>query len=1815
MAATYPQIAGVEFDGELGAGAHSIVYRGKHHGARCAIKLPRAKARWSRWIYREAVALARVKHALLPTVLEVGEVDGLPYLVMELVEGKTLADQLADRGALDEESAATIASQLAEVLGAVHSTGLVHRDVKPRNIVMQPGSGALKLVDFGFATPMERVGGDTAGTQAYAAPEQLAPPGRVDARADLYAVGRVLFECLTGIRPSTAVALHGGEARDDLVARGVSPTLADIAAGLLREAASERYPDAHALQSELSRFNAGLPALGTKAYYSAGDGGSDDRGLFIGRGAELARIVGTCRAVHDGGALVLVRGARGAGKSRLLAAAARESRTFARVVSVASRQDDPPLSTLRRLLEAYCDEHVVGTQGANAFRSSIGNLASVARLIAPRRLNALLRGPAAVIDVGAGSDALVEGAAQMLLELARGHIGQQQGSLILTIDDAQWLDPASEDALIRVAHRVDEAPLTLILGSRAALAGSRFVSVRPARFVDVEIPKLSREDVRDLIAAYLGERTVDDALVGRIAAIAGGTPLGVLEVLGAFLDAGALRPHARGWIFDSARTDRVVLPQGALALLGRRLGELPPATLRVLEVAALIGTLFEDALVARVAQVSIDDLGYGLASARRAGLVEAEDSGRHQFVHDSLREMLVDDVPAAMTRQLHQRIAESLAIEAEPTFEDLCAAANHYVHGDSTNRPRAFRIARAAGEAALRRFDNETALRYFDQAKVIAESDDIALDTAFFRSIGEANLRLGFLNESLKAFETALALGEDPVTRASVIGRLSWVHQTRAEPEKAWSMLDRAFHTLGARMPIEDAASAASTSAHVARARLGRLFARPRRRDQRETDLLCELHYQNARLGLEYNKPARLVQSSLEARELSERGGSEAMKARASAFYALVMIALGRRVAGREEGARAKAAAEAVGDAPTIAFCVQLQAVSASFAGDIDESLVLFRECLDVHGPWLEMNEYSQNVSACDLLESLRGRARSAWQWVERAVERLRRSRTRPVVAEFLVHRARAALAAIGREVKDDPWLINQLASISPKEAGHGFHRLISWSPRVRYYLERGDLGADFEELVQAFNAEGHNARSVHLAVAEYYVCVAHGRIHQCLRAPIAMRRLQLPALRAAIEDLAACAKVPLLKAHRVLAEAYLAHFEGKTKRVARLLTEAEAVANEQSCPWVLYGVARLRAHMLKESGKAEAARDQARVAEVFALDHGAATRTRWIREEFGLADASDSPFVDTAQLSLLSSSSSSRSSSRTNRQLAALLQVARAPKRDLKAEQQAAVILDELISVLQAERGTIWYQPELGVPGTAVVRHRGSAVSVSVGADTPRGQLLRRVQGKGESWPAIDPVADVGGSSFFLSNPADDGSIFDRSRVMAVPLFLYDKATGALAIERGLDGPPFTADDRSLLELLSHQVPIALEIARLLFEREQVHASLQHGKKMEAMGQLAGGLAHDFNNMLAAMKVSLNAAQERALADEELTVELEIIGDAMQRAAQLTGQLLSFSRHQPVPIAVHDVNHLVVSLEPMLRRVAGQGINVIVKTSSAVDPVEVDQSSFDQALVNLLINARDAMPNGGTFSILTKNVTLIGGAAQRANLPEGDYVEVEASDNGEGMSAETLARIFEPFFTTKAAGRGTGLGLAMVYAFARNCGGGIEVSSELGVGTKFRIYLKRADRARTSRPARPTTTSSSVATVGGNDDLKREGPDTILVVDDDDLVRRSIAKILERNGYRVLAASGSSEALDVARQHGARIALIILDVLMPGLTGPELGRRLYDLNLPAKMLFVSGFSPESIQIEEAQVAAESLLQKPFSQAVLLERVRSLMHS
>ncbi len=374
--------------------------------------------------------------------------------------------------------------------------------------------------------------------------------------------------------------------------------------------------------------------------------------------------------------------------------------------------------------------------------------------------------------------------------------------------------------------------------------------------------------------------------------------------------------------------------------------------------------------------------------------------------------------------------------------------------------------------------------------------------------------------------------------------------------------------------------------------------------------------------------------------------------------------------------------------------------------------------------------------------------------------------------------------------------------------------------------------------------------------------------------------------------------------------------------------------------------------------------------------------------------------------------------------------------------------------------------------------------------------------------------------------------------------------------------------------------------------------------QRMEAVGRLAAGIAHDFNNLLTAILGSTDLLLEALAPDHPAREDALESRQAALRAADLTRQLLAFSRRQVLAPRVLDLNDVVREVERMLRRLIGEDVTLRTVLAADLAPVRADATQLEQVLVNLAVNARDAMPRGGAVTIETANVSLDG--AYVANQPlvaAGDYVMIALSDTGTGMDAETQARVFEPFFTTKARGKGTGLGLATVYGIVKQSGGYIWVYSELGIGTTFKVYLPRVAGGEVAEPrgAVPVTTPTL------------HGSETILVVEDQEEVRTLIRKILEARGYHVLTAANGGAALETAAAHAGPIHLLLSDVVMPGMSGREVSRLLSPTRLSMRTLYVSGYTDESIVQHGVLEAGVEFLQKPFTAEGLLRRVREVL--
>jgi len=388
----------------------------------------------------------------------------------------------------------------------------------------------------------------------------------------------------------------------------------------------------------------------------------------------------------------------------------------------------------------------------------------------------------------------------------------------------------------------------------------------------------------------------------------------------------------------------------------------------------------------------------------------------------------------------------------------------------------------------------------------------------------------------------------------------------------------------------------------------------------------------------------------------------------------------------------------------------------------------------------------------------------------------------------------------------------------------------------------------------------------------------------------------------------------------------------------------------------------------------------------------------------------------------------------------------------------------------------------------------------------------------------------------------------------------------------------------------------------REVSERKQLEEQFLQAQKMEAVGRLAGGIAHDFNNQLTVIKGYCDLLLAEPADESGSRLELQEIRAAADRAQKLTAQLLAFSRKQVLKPTVTNLNEVLREMHNPLARMIGEDVRLAVVTDPNLGNVRVDRSQVQQALMNMVVNARDAMPAGGRLMIETANVSLDDAYAQRhAGASAGPHVMLAVSDTGRGMDGVTMERIFEPFFTTKEAGKGTGLGLSMVYGFVRQSGGTVYVYGEPGRGATFKVYLPRV-----FEPDEAPKPGSAVDETPGGDE-------TILVAEDDQSVRQLIVRTLRERGYTVLEASGPEEAIRLSTDHAGAIGLLITDVIMPAMNGPDLAERLHARRAATRVLYVSGYAENAVVHHGLLDEGVQLLSKPFQAAGLAQMVRQIL--
>jgi two-component system, cell cycle sensor histidine kinase and response regulator CckA len=393
-----------------------------------------------------------------------------------------------------------------------------------------------------------------------------------------------------------------------------------------------------------------------------------------------------------------------------------------------------------------------------------------------------------------------------------------------------------------------------------------------------------------------------------------------------------------------------------------------------------------------------------------------------------------------------------------------------------------------------------------------------------------------------------------------------------------------------------------------------------------------------------------------------------------------------------------------------------------------------------------------------------------------------------------------------------------------------------------------------------------------------------------------------------------------------------------------------------------------------------------------------------------------------------------------------------------------------------------------------------------------------------------------------------------------------------------------------------------AVLIFRDITERRQLEEQLAQSQKMEAIGRLAGGVAHDFNNLLTVISVYTELLLSRRNRHDQLERYATEIKKAVDNATALTSQLLTLSRKQMLQPRVLELNAMIANMAEVVQRLLGQAIELIFLPRATMGSVNVDPAQLEQVILNLVMNARDAMPQGGTLAIETADVEWDELQARRYGRAQpGPYVMLAVSDTGCGMDAVTRSRLFEPFFTTKSGGRGTGLGLSIVYGVISQSGGHIDVDSAPGRGAVFRVYLPRVEKLAVVQ--KPSASATRL----------QQGSETVLLVEDEEEVRAAVSESLQMRGYTVLKARHAKEALTICRRHEGPIHLLLTDVVMPQMTGPKLAQRIFLLRPEIKVLYVSGYTSDALAQRNMMDRGTAFLQKPFTPDTLARQVRAVL--
>jgi diguanylate cyclase (GGDEF)-like protein len=1457
-----PTIPGLIVRERLGGGAQSTVYRVQRDGHDHALKILREEAssegreEAARSFRREAAVLACLHHPALPEIHEVGQSDGRPYLIMELLDGRDLAEVLRD-GPLPERELVAYAMEIADALTAAHRHGLVHRDVKPANIIIV-GDHA-KLIDFGLATHAGRSIDDdvVTGTMLYSSPEQNGMLNRpVDARSDLYSLGAVLHQCATGSPPFEAsdvgelLRLHAVAPPPDLAAArpDLSPALAAIVARLLAKDPDDRYQQADGLLADLRAVadgSAGDEDWAVGRHDHPANSMQDIR--LVGRDTELAQLDERWVGARGGsGAIALVEGSPGGGKSRLVReVAARATADAALVLRGKCLRDNPvPLAPLREAL----DEHVrsLGRMGDLESAELIGRLRAAAGGDA-RLLASGLPGLAQVLGVTpdptdqSRHDQFPVAAAGFLAELAT-----QWGGALLAIDDVQWLDDASRRVVRELDAIVGRSRLLVLATGRndgASTVGCDRFRVDAGRSLACTIVLRPLDDaaIAELIRVQLGGAILEDHVIEQITVRSDGNPLTAVEYLRAIIEAGLLRPSWGTCHVDRAGLDRLALPDDVVELVIARARVLGEDTRRILAAAAVHGGRFVPELLADAIGVDHRAALDAVSDAVRARLVEPGDDGDYAFLHDRLREALLSDVGPPERRALHQSLAQCM--DRDHGRQPVYAIARHYARGDGSTPSRDWEHNVAAGMAALAEYSGTEACEFFEHAATVAPAAGRPPTAAFEAAFARACILNGELSMAAEHFASALAMEDDDWVRARMLADRSRMNQGLSRVDEAYADVEAALAGVGHGLTHRPALLAISLVTSLVRALFGRFlgrgFGRATGEDRERYKTLLLLHDVGGVCSYIRMTTLPMLAHAIRSLHPANRVGPSPEYVKMWSALGLLAAVLKQRHVVRRIDRRNVELAAGFGDPQIVARIALNRGLALDLLGDAVASTDTLTTLLEEQGRWLDTTDFFEAVEFISWNFALRGHFTDAATWLDRSGERIRRSSVRSVehLDDYLLMEMGVG-AALGRATHT---AVQQDEAAGRLRANGDIYSLLrSLIGLTVLHTERGDLGPAFDTTIDEFDRAGLSPRRAEQYMRHLWIHKAWGRIEQYRATGDDAHRT---AARQAIRQLGQTANIPLLKAHHRLAQASFAQVDGDHRTALRRAVQAERLAVEVDAPLVRFGAVLVRARVLRSQDRPREAGTEARIAAAIASDHGWVPRARAVQSEFAL----DGTFTtttnrssgrtpvrqSTVQATGATGGTGTIGATREQRHLRALLDVSLAASSVLEPRELARVALDEIVRILNAERALLFLCQD-GTEDLELMLARdddGHDMPMSTAYSTT---LVERVRSGREALvvTGTEEGAALGSESVVLHGL--------RSMLLA-PIELEGRLLGVVYLDSRLAKGMFTKDDVDILVAITNHVAISLETARAA----QLEVAIRSERERRAMAEaLRDGLA-----------------------------------------------------------------------------------------------------------------------------------------------------------------------------------------------------------------------------------------------------------------------------------------------------------------------------------------------------------------------------------